>query len=136
MIGLALEDNGSLDSRHVQHLKDKLRYVSQALRQRSKPVQITDLRSLLYRAAAAVIAKPELDYEILREIAFIPVHAINPPAMHLGVEVWAWLVDKRADVEAKLMVDLYLAWAWTVRRRRGMFSVLLKSVSVCKSRRW
>lgn len=87
-----------------------------------------ELRPILYRAAAVVLAKKEIDYGIIREIVFIPVHAINPPAMHLGVEVWAWLVDRRADVEAKLMVDVHLAWSWTIRRRRGMFSVLLKWV--------
>jgi phosphatidylinositol 4-kinase len=96
------------------------------MRLRKSAIGVEELRTILYRAAAVILAKTELDYELLREIVFIPVHAINPPAMHLGVEIWAWLVDKRADVEQKLMVDLHLAWAWTVRRRRGLFSALLK----------
>ena len=118
-----------IDLLHIHSLKSKLREVSGTLRSRSRRYTSDDLRVLLYRTAAVIIATKELDYELLREVAFIPVHAINPPAMHLGVEVWAWLIDKRPDVERKLMVDLYLAWGWTVRRRRGIFSMLLKQVS-------
>ena len=118
--------NGSIDKDHVQELKDELRSASEDLRTRRRRIENDELRSLLYRAAAVVLAKEELDYDLLREIAFIPIHAVSPPGMHLGVEVWAWLIDKRADVEAKLMVDLYVAWGWTVRRRRGLFSILLR----------
>ena len=110
----------------MRDLRAKLRDISENLRLRKKRFSIEELRPVLYRAAAVIMAKPELDYELLRELVFIPVHAIKPSAMHLGVEVWAWLVDRRADVEQKLMVDLHLAWSWTVRRRRGLFSILLK----------
>lgn len=124
-ITIARED-GSLDTHHVSTLRDRLRDISENLRLRKKLYAVEDLRPVLYRAAAVILAKPELDYELLRELVFIPVHAIRPSAMHLGIEVWAWLVDRRADVEQKLMVDLHLAWAWTVRRRRGLFSILLR----------
>lgn len=127
--------DGSVDKLHVQALKKQLRDISESLRHRTSKLSIDELRPILYRAAAVVLAKKEIDYGLIREIVFIPVHAINPPAMHLGVEVWAWLVDRRADVEAKLMVDVHLAWSWSIRRRRGMFSVLLKYVCVCKMRR-
>lgn len=110
----------------MRQLKTKLRAISEGLRLRRKQYSTDELRPLLYRAAAVILAKDKIDYELLREIVFIPVHAISPPAVHLGVEVWAWLVDRREDVEAKLMVDLHLAWGWTVRRRRGLFSILLK----------
>lgn len=110
----------------MQALKKQLRDISESLRHRTSKISIDELRPILYRAAAVVLAKKEIDYGLIREIVFIPVHAINPPALHLGVEVWAWLVDRRADVESKLMVDVHLAWSWTIRRRRGMFSVLLK----------
>lgn len=123
---IAARKDGTVDKLHVQALKKQLRQISDDLRHRSKKWTIEDLRPILYRAAAVVLAKKDIDYGLIREIVFIPVHAINPPAMHLGVEVWAWLVDRRADVEAKLMVDVHLAWSWTIRRRRGMFSVLLK----------
>lgn len=125
MYTLAHQD-GHVDKLHVQALRKQLRQISDDLRHRKSKLSIDELRPLLYRAAAVVLAKKEIDYGLIREIVFIPVHAINPPAMHLGVEVWAWLVDRRADVEAKLMVDVHLAWSWTIRRRRGMFSVLLK----------
>ena len=103
------------------------------MRLRRRRIENAELRPLLYRSAAIILAKEELDYEILREIVFIPVHAVSPPGMHLGVEVWAWLIDKRADVEAKLMTDLHLAWSWTVRRRRGLFSILLKWALLLRS---
>ena len=124
-LAVANEDD-AIDTQHVKELKDRLRTISEEMRLRKSSIGVDELRTILYRAAAVILAKTELDYELLREIVFIPVHAINPPAMHLGVEIWAWLVDKRADVEQKLMVDLHLAWAWTVRRRRGLFSALLK----------
>ena len=123
---LAAREDGSLDTHHIQALRDRLREISENLRLRKKRYTVEELRPVLYRAAAVIMAKAELDYGLLREIVFIPVHAVNPSAMHLGVEVWAWLVDRRADVEQKLMVDLHLAWSWTVRRRRGLFSVLLR----------
>jgi phosphatidylinositol 4-kinase len=110
----------------VKELKSQLAQVSETLRKRTRSVSCEELRPLLYRAAAVILAKEELDHQLLREVVFIPVHAVNPSAMHLGVEVWAWLVDKRADVESKLMVDLNLAWGWSIRRRRGLFSILLK----------
>lgn len=126
IIDRSAHEDGSVDNHHIKQLKEQLREISEKLRLQQTSIPLEKLRPLLYRAAAVILAKKELDYDILRELVFIPVHAVRPAAVHLGVEVWAWLVDKRADVEAKLMVDLNLAWAWTVRRRRGLFSILLK----------
>ncbi|GAA96782.1 uncharacterized protein L969DRAFT_97129 [Mixia osmundae IAM 14324] len=92
-------------------------------------IKPADLRTLLYRAAGALIAAEQPDYDILHYIVWIPMHVFSPLALRSGVEVWSWLVDAKPELEVKIMTELTAEWSWTMRRRRGLFSSSMNSIN-------
>lgn len=80
-----------------------------------------ELRRLLYRSAALVVALPEPDFDLLHHIVAIPIRAFTPQALKVASHVWTWIIGERPIFETKIMVELSIGWGATVKAKRGLF---------------
>ncbi|KAG0144911.1 hypothetical protein CROQUDRAFT_46568 [Cronartium quercuum f. sp. fusiforme G11] len=106
-------------------LQDQLNDINQQVTAGQKKMSIEDLSKVLYKAGSHVLANPKPDLDFLAHIVNIPIRVFTPLSVALGLELWTWLIDVKPEVEIKLMTDVINMWAWTLRRRKGLFSSAL-----------
>lgn len=86
-----------------------------------KALPFAEIRRLIYRSAAMVVALEEPDYDLLHHIVQIPIKAFTPRAITVASHVWTWIIGERPVFETKIMVELSLGWGATVKGQRGLF---------------
>jgi phosphatidylinositol 4-kinase len=111
--------NFSADS--VRECERQLANVSRAVSQKQN-LPFADLRRLLYRSAALAVALPKPNFDLLHYIVSIPLKVFTPSAIKTASHVWTWIIGERPSVETKIMVEISLGWALTIKQRRGLFS--------------
>lgn len=106
----------------LSELKNNLRELNEQINSGLKKMTIEDLSSVLYKAGSHVLAASRPDLDLLFHIVSIPIKVFTPLSISLGLELWTWLIDVKPEVEIKLMTEVINMWAWTLRRRKGIFS--------------
>jgi phosphatidylinositol 4-kinase len=94
-------------------------------------IKPAELREALYLAGGAVLkgAPKNIDYDLIHHVVNLPIRIFTLYSVTSGLEVWSWLVDKVPMLEEKVMMEINIAWAWTMRRRKGLFSDHLDPVN-------
>ncbi|KAI8379424.1 uncharacterized protein BYT42DRAFT_514723 [Radiomyces spectabilis] len=103
---------------------ETLSQLLEAVKQK-QPVSHERLHRILYRAAGYTIALPSMQPSLLRYIVRIPVQLFTPKSLELATSVWNWIMIERADLEKRLMIEIFSMWDWAQKHRKGLFSPLL-----------
>ncbi|KAF9227759.1 hypothetical protein BS17DRAFT_726240 [Gyrodon lividus] len=103
-------------------LKEKMADTMHAIRDKTSPLTVQDLKRLLFRCAATLISLEKCDYALLHYLVTLPFEVFTPAAIAAGIEVWTWVIAERPVVEVALMCEVLSAWFGTVRDRKGVFS--------------
>lgn len=106
----------------IKALKAKLAISVAEIRDRTSKLTVQDLRRLLFRCAAVLMALPEPDYDLLHYLVAVPFATFTPTAISAGIDAWTWLIGERKDIEISLMLEFNTAWASTIKLKKGMFS--------------
>ncbi|MCO5553770.1 hypothetical protein L7F22_007296 [Adiantum nelumboides] len=88
----------------------------------ARPLPFAELRRLLYRSAALAVALPDVHYDLLHYLVSIPIRVFTPAAITTASHVWTWVIGERPLFETKIMVEISLGWATTIKGRKGLFS--------------
>ena len=64
-------------------------------------------------------------------LKLLPFEVFTPSSISVGIEIWAWLIEERPDLEMSLMHEIGMAWMQSIDNKRGIFSKQLKYVLVC-----
>ncbi|RUP48544.1 hypothetical protein BC936DRAFT_144422, partial [Jimgerdemannia flammicorona] len=133
-LNLSLQDDpGTLSPSKTmeRNLRDQLptvkKQLSAIMEDIRKHVFVTAdrLNHTLYRAAALLIALPNVDEQLIRFIVWIPVQVFTPESLKIATAVWIWIVVEKPTAEKRLMVEMSGAWSWAQRHRKGLFSPAL-----------
>ncbi|CAE7106800.1 unnamed protein product [Rhizoctonia solani] len=106
----------------IKALKAKLAVSVAEIRDKTSKLTVQDLRRLLFRCAAVLMALPEPDHDLLHYLVAVPFAAFTTTTISTGVDAWTWLIGERKDMEIALMLEFNTAWASTVKQKKGIFS--------------
>ncbi|KAG8721515.1 phosphatidylinositol-4- kinase [Ceratobasidium sp. 394] len=106
----------------IKALKAKLAVSVAEIRERTSKLTVQDLRRLLFRCAAVLMALPEPDLDLLHYLVAVPFAAFTPATISTGIDAWTWLIGERKDIEISLMLEFNTAWASTIKLKKGIFS--------------
>ncbi|ELU44766.1 phosphatidylinositol 4-kinase beta [Rhizoctonia solani AG-1 IA] len=98
----------------IKALKAKLAVSVAEIRDKTSKLTVQDLRRLLFRCAAVLMALPEPDHDLLHYLVAVPFAAFTPATISTGIDAWTWLIGERKDMEISLMLEFNTAWATTV----------------------
>ncbi|CDU24347.1 related to phosphatidylinositol-4-kinase [Sporisorium scitamineum] len=127
LVELSHDPTTTMSPASVAECRQQLAALSDSVSRKRRVLPLAELRRLLYRTAALVVALPELDYELLHYIVSIPFLLLTPEAISTACQVWTWVIGARPQVETKIMVELTIGWAMTAKARKGIFSPSLTS---------
>lgn len=127
LVELSKDPTNTMSPSSVAGCREQLASLSNNVASKHKMLPFAELRRLLYRTAALVVALPEPDYELLHFIVSIPFLVFTPEAISTACQVWTWVIGARPEVESKIMVELTTGWAMTTKARKGIFSPSLTS---------
>ncbi|CAE6468907.1 unnamed protein product [Rhizoctonia solani] len=106
----------------IKALKAKLAVSVAEIRDKTSKLTVQDLRRLLFRCAAVLMALPEPDHDLLHYLVAVPFAAFTTTTISTGIDAWTWLIGERKDMEISLMLEFNTAWAITVKQKKGVFS--------------
>ncbi|KAJ1309818.1 hypothetical protein OPQ81_006583 [Rhizoctonia solani] len=106
----------------IKALKAKLAVSVAEIRDKTSKLSVQDLRRLLFRCAAVLMALPEADHDLLHYLVAVPFAAFTTSTISAGIDAWTWLIGERKDMEISLMLEFNTAWASTVKQKKGIFS--------------
>ncbi|CAE6500527.1 unnamed protein product [Rhizoctonia solani] len=106
----------------IKALKAKLAVSVAEIRDKTSKLAVQDLRRLLFRCAAVLMALPEPDHDLLHYLVAVPFAVFTPTTISTGIDAWTWLIGERKDIEISLMLEFNTAWASTVKQKKGIFS--------------
>ncbi|KIJ17012.1 1-phosphatidylinositol 4-kinase, partial [Paxillus involutus ATCC 200175] len=112
-------------SADIPALKEKMADTMNAIRGKTSPLTIQDLKRLLFRCAATLISLEKCEYSLVHYLVTLPFEVFTPAAIAAGIEVWTWVIAEKPVVEVALMCEVLSAWFGTVRDRKGVFSQTL-----------
>ncbi|PWN26051.1 hypothetical protein BDZ90DRAFT_281021 [Jaminaea rosea] len=133
MVELKKDPRVGFSHQSVESCKEEMRKASEALtaghahahaadgKAHHGPLPFAELRRLLYRSAALVVSLPHADFDLLHHIVALPIRAFTPQAITVASHVWTWIIGERPLFETKIMVELSIGWAATVKAKRGLF---------------
>ncbi|QRV86070.1 phosphatidylinositol 3- and 4-kinase [Ceratobasidium sp. AG-Ba] len=106
----------------IKALKAKLAISIAEIRDRTSKLTVQDLRRLLFRCAAVLMALPAPDLDLLHYLVAVPFAVFTPATISTGIDAWTWLIGERKDIEISLMLEFNTAWASTIKLKKGLFS--------------
>ena len=92
------------------------------IRNKSSGLSVSDLKRLMFRCASALIPMTERDFELQHYAVALPFEVFTPSSISVGIEIWAWLIEERPDLEMSLMHEIGMAWMQSIDNKRGIFS--------------
>ena len=127
-------------SSEILALKEKMANSIDEIRNKSSALTVQELKRLLFRCAATLIAMQKVcdiivkdpsqyfqsDYDLLHYLVALPFEVSTPSAIAAGIEVWTWVIAENPDIEVALMSELLAAWSDTIRLEKGIFSDSMK----------
>ncbi|KAF5373565.1 hypothetical protein D9758_000828 [Tetrapyrgos nigripes] len=112
-------------SQEIDALKKKMSDSLNEIRGKTTHLTAQDLKRLLFRCAATLIALPKCDYELLHYLVSLPFEVFTPSAISAAIEVWTWVIAEKPTVEVGVMSEILSAWSSTISNEKGMFSTSL-----------
>ncbi|TRM58568.1 hypothetical protein BD626DRAFT_550606 [Schizophyllum amplum] len=109
----------------VHALRAKLAQSLDDIRNKHSSLTVQNLKRLLFRAAATLIAMTQCDYSLLHHIVVLPFEVATPSSTAAGIEVWTWLIASKPDIEVALASEILEAWTDTIKQEKGIFSKTL-----------
>ncbi|KAG6376278.1 hypothetical protein JVT61DRAFT_2256 [Boletus reticuloceps] len=106
-------------------LKRKMEDTMNAILGKTSTLTVQDLKRLLFRCAATLIALDKCEYTLLHYLVTLPFEVFTPSAIATGIEVWTWVIAEKPATEVTLISEILAAWFATVRDRKGVFSQYL-----------
>lgn len=106
-------------------LKTRLSKALTDIRNKESGLSVSDLKRLLFRCASALIPMTGRDFELQHYAVALPFEVFTPSSISVGIEIWAWLVEERPDLEMSLTLEISRAWMDTIDSKRGIFSTQL-----------
>ncbi|KAH9860737.1 hypothetical protein J1614_012069 [Plenodomus biglobosus] len=91
-----------------------------------KHVTIAELRDILRRAAALLCRVKTDQSRIVQHLVGIPFAVFSKQSIKLGISLWTSVAKENPRMESRILVAIAENWENTVRKRRGIFSPLLK----------
>ncbi|PWN92771.1 hypothetical protein FA10DRAFT_298233 [Acaromyces ingoldii] len=123
LVELQQDPISNFSDKSVADCKKQLARVSADLADpHARPLPFAELRRLLYRSAALAVALPDVHYDLLHYLVSIPIRVFTPAAITTASHVWTWVIGERPLFETKIMVEISLGWATTIKGRKGLFS--------------
>ena len=104
---------------------DEFRRTLAAARAEAPGIVPSDLRGLLFRAAAVVVYEPALDFDVLWDMVLLPFALCTKQALTLGTEAWAWIMAERPGATTALATAISHGWTRSALLRRGLYSAEL-----------
>jgi len=93
-----------------------------------KHVTIAELRDILRRAAALLCRVKTDQSPIVQHLVGIPFAVFSKQSVKLGISLWTSVAKENPRMESRILVAIAENWENTVRKRRGIFSPLLRYV--------
>ncbi|KAI0275884.1 atypical/PIKK/PI4K protein kinase [Russula aff. rugulosa BPL654] len=109
----------------IAALREKMHSALAAVRDKRNPFTIQDLKRLLFRCAASLIAVTKCDYTLMYYMVALPFEVFTPSAIAAGIETWTWVISERPTFEIAMMAEINTAWMTSIRLARGIFSKTL-----------
>ncbi|KAG8217643.1 hypothetical protein J3R82DRAFT_5796 [Butyriboletus roseoflavus] len=106
-------------------LKKKMEDTMNAILGKTSTLTVQDLKRLLFRCAATLIAMDKCEYTLLHYLVTLPFEVFTPSAIAAGIEVWTWVIAEKPVAEVVLISEILAAWFATVSDRKGVFSQCL-----------
>ncbi|KAI9571413.1 hypothetical protein HD554DRAFT_2187155 [Boletus coccyginus] len=106
-------------------LKKKMEDTMNAILRKTSTLTVQDLKRLLFRCAATLIALDDCEYTLLHYLVILPFEVFTPSAIAAGIEVWTWVIAEKPVVEVVLISEILASWFATVKDRKGVFSQCL-----------
>jgi phosphatidylinositol 4-kinase len=91
-----------------------------------KHVTIAELRDILRRAAGLLCRVKTDQSRIVQHLVGIPFAVFSKQSIKLGISLWTSVTKENPRMESRILVAIAENWENTVRKRRGIFSPLLK----------
>ncbi|KAI8935711.1 hypothetical protein NX059_007232 [Plenodomus lindquistii] len=91
-----------------------------------KHVTIAELRDILRRAAALLCRVKTDQSPIVQHLVGIPFAVFSKQSIKLGISLWTSVTKENPRMESRILVAIAENWENTVRKRRGIFSPLLR----------
>ncbi|KAH9867339.1 hypothetical protein IAQ61_007931 [Plenodomus lingam] len=91
-----------------------------------KHVTIAELRDILRRAAALLCRVKTDQSPIVHHLVGIPFAVFSKQSIKLGISLWTSVAKENPRMESRILVAIAENWENTVRKRRGIFSPLLR----------
>ena len=82
--------------------------------------------SLIYQTDEVQSVKLKCDYELLHYLVALPFAVFSPAVISASIEIWAWIIRERPDIEVSLIMEINTAWNSTIRQSAGLFSSSMK----------
>lgn len=93
-----------------------------------KHVTIAELRDTL-RRAAALLCRAKIDQSpLVHHLVGIPFAVFSKQSIKLGISLWTSVIKENPRMESRVLVAIAETFESTVRKRRGLFSPLLRYV--------
>ncbi|KAF8643783.1 hypothetical protein AX16_008802 [Volvariella volvacea WC 439] len=115
-------------STELRALKTKLDQYIDEVHNKQSTHTVHEMKRLLFRCAAAFIAIPKCDYDLLHYLVSLPFEVGTPPAIATGIELWNWVIAEKPSSEVALIGELLNSWADTIQHEKGFFSTSHKQV--------
>ena len=119
-------ESGSVLQAQLPALREKLQTMAQQVKD-DKFVSNDDLANALHRAVSALVTLTDIEEDLVKMVAWIPIYLFTPDSLKIGTSVWNWLITEKPNVEKRLMTEIAAGWAWAARHQKGLFSPLLDS---------
>ncbi|KAF9526949.1 hypothetical protein CPB83DRAFT_856867 [Crepidotus variabilis] len=109
-------------STEIDALRGKMQNTLDEIRGKNSKLTVHDLRRLLFRTAATLIAMEKIDHALLHFLVTLPFGVASPSALASGIDVWSWVIAERSEIEVALMSEILSAWSDTIKNHMGLFS--------------
>lgn len=122
------ESSHAAADKALQELKTELSDAIAALKHKTKPVPLADIRALLERAVSVILGTDYPDRDLLHYVVALPMAAFTPLAITAGVESWTAILKQRKETEVTIFGEITSGWLDTIRKNKGLFSTSMKWV--------
>ncbi|KAI0075272.1 hypothetical protein K474DRAFT_1676500 [Panus rudis PR-1116 ss-1] len=106
----------------VQKLKERMAGHIRDIREKKSGLTIQNLKRVLFRASAVLIASSKCDYTLIHYLVSLPFESFTPSTISAGIEVWTWVIAEKPEYEVAFVSEITTAWINTIKHGRGMFS--------------
>jgi hypothetical protein len=126
--GVDRDQSGFTESKAKSNLLARLTDIELRARQEEQ-IPEKELQESFIWAGTHLYASHEDEFFLVRKLVSIPFQIFTSKVMEFGVSIWVWISRARPSVHSRLFSEVAKNWEWALRRRKGLFSSILKYLS-------